>query len=157
MILGLGILLLSFFAMEFVAWFAHKYLMHGFLWFLHKDHHQSEPGVFEKNDFFFLIFAIPSWLGIMLGLIYKHYEFVWMGAGIALYGLVYFLIHEVFIHRRLKFLKNIDSPYFTAIRKAHKVHHKYLEKKDGECFGMLFVPRKYFLDAKKYYLQKNKK
>ena len=35
----LFVFLLSFCFMEFMAWFAHKYLMHGVLWFLHEDHH----------------------------------------------------------------------------------------------------------------------
>ena len=61
------IVFLTFWFMEFMAWFTHKYVMHGFLWFLHDDHHNKEPGFFEKNDAFFLIFAVPSWLCIMLG------------------------------------------------------------------------------------------
>jgi beta-carotene 3-hydroxylase len=44
-----------------------------------------------------------------------------------------------------------------AIRKAHKIHHKYTGKEDGECFGMLWVPRKYFLEAKKAFEAKSKK
>jgi beta-carotene 3-hydroxylase len=35
-----------------------------------------------------------------------------------------------------------------AIRRAHKVHHKHLTKEDGECFGMLFVPRRYLREAR---------
>ena len=27
----------TFCFMEFIAWFSHKYIMHGFMWFLHKD------------------------------------------------------------------------------------------------------------------------
>ena len=56
------IALTTFFIMEGITWLTHKYVMHGFLWFLHKDHHQPEKGFFEKNDFFFVIFAIPGWL-----------------------------------------------------------------------------------------------
>ena len=63
-------LVVTFFFMEFVAWFTHKYVMHGLLWVLHKDHHQTEPGFFEKNDAFFLIFAVPSMILILLG-VYK--------------------------------------------------------------------------------------
>ena len=45
--------------MEFIAWATHKYIMHGFLWKLHKDHHQvNKDKIFEKNDAFFLIFKI---------------------------------------------------------------------------------------------------
>ena len=33
------IVITTFIFMEFVAWSVHKYVMHGFLWSLHKDHH----------------------------------------------------------------------------------------------------------------------
>ncbi len=140
--------LLAFAGMEFMAWASHKYLMHGSMWFFHRDHHQTEPGFFERNDTFFFIFAIPSWLCIMLGLMYKAYPSVWVGGGIALYGLCYFLVHDVFIHRRFNWFRNSEWIYFMAIRKAHKVHHKHLNKEDGECFGMLWVPKKYFKEAR---------
>ena len=39
-------------AMEGVAWFTHKYLMHGPLWFLHESHHVPHRGGLEKNDWF---------------------------------------------------------------------------------------------------------
>jgi len=146
------VMLAAFFGMEFMAWFTHKYAMHGLMWYFHRDHHQVDAGFFEKNDVFFLIYAIPSWLGIMLGMIYDFYPSVWIGYGIALYGAAYFLVHDVYIHRRYKFLRDIDHPYFYAIRKAHKVHHKNQEKKEGACFGMLIVPPKFYREAKKSYL-----
>ncbi|NVK64385.1 MAG: sterol desaturase family protein [Flavobacteriales bacterium] len=137
-------LILAFGLMEFAAWSAHKYLMHGFLWKIHEDHHKVTPRFFEKNDLFFLIFAIPSWLCIMLGFIYEVNFSIGFGFGIALYGIVYFLVHDVLIHRRFKWFDKTNNAYFRAIRKAHKIHHKNQEKEDGECFGMLIVPRKYF-------------
>ena len=56
---GLEILIvfLTFIGMEGVAWLAHRYLMHGFLWFLHEDHHVKTPGALEKNDTFFFDFC----------------------------------------------------------------------------------------------------
>jgi beta-carotene 3-hydroxylase len=140
-----------------MAWATHKFLMHGSLWFVHADHHVEEPGFFERNDFFFLIYAIPSWLCIMLGMMNENYLAVWIGYGIAAYGFAYFLVHDVYIHRRFKWLRDIDTPYFMAIRKAHKVHHKYQGKDDGECFGMLIVPRKYYIEAKKAFAAKHSK
>lgn len=144
------VVILTFCGMEFIAWFTHKYVMHGFMWYYHEDHHRSEPklfGFFERNDLFFLIFAIPSWLCIMLGLMHGNYLSVAIGGGIALYGIAYFLVHEVFIHRRLNWFDNSDNIYLRAIRKAHKVHHKKLGKEDGKCFGMLLVPYTYFKEA----------
>ena len=83
---------------------------------------------------------------------------VWIGLGILVYGIAYFLIHDVYIHRRFKWFRDVDHPYFYAIRKAHKIHHKHLGKEHGECFGMLVVPIKFYQEAKKtYLLKKNKK
>ncbi len=134
-----------FLFMELVTWFTHKYVMHGFLWYLHEDHHQPKyQGPFEKNDLFFVIFAIPSillfYFGVEPSLNYKFF----IGLGILLYGIAYFLIHDVIIHRRFKWFDNINSPYLKGLRTGHKVHHKHLGKEDGECFGMLYVPIKYF-------------
>lgn len=138
------IVLVSFCMMEGVAWLTHRYVMHGFLWFLHEDHHRKGPGFFEKNDFFFLIFAIPSWLCIMFGCIYQVHWVVGVGAGIALYGLAYFLVHEVIIHQRFKWFTKTSNRYIKAIRWAHKMHHKHLDKEYGESFGMLLVAKKYW-------------
>jgi len=146
---GPFVLFVTFLGMEFMAWFTHKFIMHGMMWYFHKDHHQVEEGVFEKNDVFFLIYAIPSWLGIMLGFMYQFYFSIWVGFGIALYGLAYFLIHDVYIHRRFKLFRDINHPYFYAIRKAHKVHHKNLHKAQGSSFGMLMVSPKFYAEAKK--------
>ncbi len=147
------IVLTTFVGMEFVAWATHKYVMHGFLWTLHEDHHVKDPdSKLEKNDAFFLIFAIPSWLCIMLGMMAFNYYVVSIGAGIAVYGFAYFVVHEVFIHQRIRWLPKVDSLYWRAVRRAHKMHHRHLTKEDGESFGMLFIHPKYIkqeLDAEK--------
>jgi beta-carotene 3-hydroxylase len=140
----IGIVLLTFFLMEGITWLTHKYVMHGFLWYLHEDHHQPTPGFFEKNDAFFLIFAIPSWLCIMLGLQHGVYWAAAIGFGIAMYGLGYFIVHEVIIHQRFKWFTRSNNSYVRTIRWAHKMHHKHLGKEDGESFGMLFVAKKYW-------------
>ena len=134
----------SFIIMEWVAWFTHKYIMHGVLWHLHKDHHQpNKNNIFEKNDYFFIIFAIPGILGILIGVENFHWPF-WVGLGITCYGIAYFFIHDLFIHQRSKVLKKTSSRYLNALRRAHKIHHKNINKEGGECFGMLIVPFKYF-------------
>lgn len=144
------IVIVSFIAMEGIAWLAHKYLMHGLLWSLHKDHHQPHDNhVFEKNDYFFVIFALPAIVCFYFG--YANYSApFWVAVGITLYGLAYFFIHDLFIHQRVKVLRKANHAYFKAIRKAHKVHHKHLGREQGECFGMLWAPLKYFKEAKKH-------
>lgn len=139
----------TFLAMEGIAWFTHKYVMHGLLWSLHRDHHHRDhKGFFERNDFFFLIFAIPGIICLALGSFYDISLAFWIGVGITLYGAAYFLVHDIFIHQRFKIFKKSDHWYLKAIRRAHKMHHKHLDKEKGECFGMLWVPLKYFLNSK---------
>ena len=147
---NIAILIFTFLIMECVAWLSHKYIMHGLGWFLHKDHHQKEiEGFFEKNDFFFLIFAIPGILCLLFGSFYNNLPLIMVGTGITLYGATYFLVHDIVIHQRFKAFRNFDSFYLRAIRRAHKMHHKHLTKHDGESFGMLWVPIKYFKEAMK--------
>ncbi len=138
------ILLSTFLIMEGITWLTHKYVMHGFLWYLHEDHHKPNPGVFEKNDAFFLIFSIPSILCIAFGVMNNTYWLAAIGFGIALYGLAYFIVHDVIIHQRLKFFTRSSNVYVRAIRWAHKMHHKHLDKYEGESFGMLMVAKKYW-------------
>ncbi|TCC89172.1 beta-carotene hydroxylase [Pedobacter frigiditerrae] len=147
---NIGIVIGTFLAMEGVAWLTHKYIMHGIFWFLHRDHHQKDHDDFlERNDFFFLIFAIPGIVCLALGNFYNYPIALHVGIGITLYGICYFLVHDIFIHQRFKIFRNTDNWYFKAIRRAHKMHHKHLNKQHGECFGMLWVPFKYFMESKK--------
>lgn len=131
--------------MEAITWVTHKYVMHGFLWYLHEDHHQPKKGfVFEKNDMFFVIFAIPSILLMYFGISPELNYLFFIGLGILFYGLCYFIVHDVIIHQRFKWFRNVKWKYIIALRKGHKVHHKNLYKEDSQCYGMLFVPWKYF-------------
>ena len=139
------IVVAAFLSMEAVAWFTHKYIVHGLLWVLHKDHHKKEStGFFEDNDLFFLIFAIPGMACLFIGMRKGFNYLFFVGLGITLYGVAYFLIHDIFIHQRFKIFRNANNRYFKAIRRAHKMHHKHVDKNDGECFGMLWFPMKYF-------------
>jgi len=135
----------TFSIMEFMAWFTHKYVMHGFLWSLHSDHHRKDhDSWFERNDAFFLFYAVVSIICFYLW----SYEGVWfclpIGLGILAYGIAYFIVHDIFIHQRFKMFRNANNWYARGVRRAHKIHHKHLGKEHGECFGMLVVPFKYF-------------
>jgi len=135
----------AFIAMEGVAWLTHRYVMHGLFWALHRDHHRKDHcGFLERNDFFFLIFALPGVACLGTGTLGHSPVWTCVGSGITLYGVCYFFVHDLFIHQRLKVLRNSNNRYLKAIRRAHKMHHKHLGKEDGECFGMLWVPLKYF-------------
>ena len=147
-LIDIGALVLAFLFMEFAAWFTHKYIMHGALWVLHHDHHRKDHDhAMERNDAFFIIFAVPAIVLFVLGAQEGITDVrIWIAAGITLYGLAYFLVHDVFIHQRVKWFRRTDNRYFRALRRAHKMHHKHLGKEDGECFGMLLVPWKFLRD-----------
>jgi beta-carotene 3-hydroxylase len=138
--------------MEFIAWFAHKYIMHGFLWNWHEDHHKphfEKEGFFEKNDLFFLVFAIPSATAYIIGSSTTHFWLFFVGIGISIYGLIYFLIHDVYIHQRFKWFRHLESKYSKAILRAHGTHHSKHTKEEGESFGLLIVDSKYFKSRNK--------
>lgn len=147
--IAIAITLITFVLMEGVTWLTHRFVMHGLLWILHEDHHNKNPeSKLEKNDWFFVIFAVPAMFLIGTGTYFPDKaNLAFIGAGITMYGMAYFIVHEVIIHRRFRWLDKSDNVYVRAIRKAHKVHHKHLGKEDGECFGMLLVPVKYFKEA----------
>ena len=132
--------------MEGVAWGMHKYIMHGPFWNLHEDHHvrDDHDSFLELNDSFFVFFAIISITAFSLWSIFGWVIALGIGIGVFIYGVIYFVIHDLFIHQRIKIWRNTKNPYLLAIRRAHKMHHKHIGKEDGECFGMLWVPMKYY-------------
>ncbi len=147
-LLFITIVLITFILMEGVTWCTHRFVMHGFLWYLHEDHHNPTGSKIEKNDAFFLIFAIPSWLCIMLGLQNKNYIAAAIGFGIALYGLAYIIVHEIIVHQRVKWFTRSKNTYIKTVRWAHKMHHKHIDKHDGESFGILYAAKKYWQKTK---------
>lgn len=147
------IVVATFFTMEGITWLVHKYIMHGFLWPLHRDHHDhSNEGPMERNDYFFAIFAIPTIALMYYGTINDFNIYFYIALGITIYGMAYFFVHDIFIHQRFNILKNTKNPYLLAIRRGHKQHHKHTGKEQGECFGFLWVPVKFF----KMFFNKNK-
>lgn len=139
---NLGILISAFIGMEFFSWAFHKYVMHGPLWMIHKTHHVHNKGWFELNDIFSLTFGTIAAALIVWGLGDLSAPF-WIGLGISLYGLVYFILHDVLIHRRINSDKKVNGQYLNALKIAHQAHHRSRGKEHSESFGLLFVARKY--------------
>lgn len=134
----------TFLFMEGVAWFTHKYIMHGFMWWWHRSHHKVHHHALEMNDLFAVVFSIPSILTIYYG--YDNPELRWLmyiGIGILGYGIFYFVFHDVIVHRRIKIPFKAKSKYMKRIMKAHYVHHEKHTKEGGEAFGFLYAPKKY--------------
>jgi len=135
-------------AMEGVAYAAHRWLMHGPGWFLHASHHRTRKGWFELNDFYGIIFALPSILLIFGGLQLGWGSWaVWVGAGISVYGIIYFVFHDVIVHRRIAHRYVARSPYMKRIVQAHRLHHVVETREDAVSFGFLLTPRAETLKA----------
>jgi|TARA_B110000263_G_scaffold244934_1_gene253719 beta-carotene 3-hydroxylase len=148
MLINFIIVVGTFFFMECVAWFTHKYIMHGFLWSWHKSHHKKHNHFLEFNDLFAVVFSIPSIVLIYLGYTYASLEILkYFGIGIFLYGVAYVIFHDIIVHRRIKIKYNATTAYMKRIINAHFVHHKVHTKQGAKAFGFLFAPKKY--DPKK--------
>lgn len=133
----------TFLFWEFVAWFTHKYVMHGFLWSWHKSHHTVHDHTLEKNDLFGLVFSIPSiFLFVYSSETSNPYLFS-VAIGILLYGVFYVIFHDIIVHQRIRWRPKNRSSYLNRMINAHYVHHAKHSKDGCESFGFLIVPKKY--------------
>lgn len=128
--------------MEAWAWLMHRYLLHGPLWFLHRSHHEPRRGWWEWNDLVSLAYGAASAVLVIYGIQHQSYT-LGFGIGIAVYGVLYFWLHDVIIHRRIKLKYQFRSRYINRLIRAHKLHHKHLGKDPGEAYGFLYAARKY--------------
>ena len=139
---GPALFLATLIAMEGFAYVMHRWVMHGFGWFLHASHHRPRLGKWEANDLYALIFALPSiglfWWGIGLG---HGALYAWVGGGIAAYGAIYFGFHDVIVHRRIGHRYIPKSDYMKRIIQAHRLHHVVETKAGSVSFGFLWAPK----------------
>jgi beta-carotene 3-hydroxylase len=145
----------TFLFWEFVAWFTHKYVMHGFLWIWHKSHHTIHSHMLEKNDWFVVVFSLPS-IGLFYyatAVTYNPY-LIAAGSGILCYGIFYFLFHDIIVHQRIKWRPQKRSKYLQRIIHAHYIHHSKRTKENGEAFGFLIASKKY--EPQNFYLKKDR-
>lgn len=129
--------------MEGVAWSSHRYIMHGFGWGWHRDHHEPHDRFVEKNDLFALfgagmsisMFAIGS---PMVRGAAAWEPGTWIGLGILIYGIIYTLIHDGLVHQRW-FRWVPKRGYAKRLVQAHKLHHATVGKEGGVSFGFVFA------------------
>jgi len=135
--------LASVIAMEFVAWASHKYIMHGFGWGWHRDHHEPHDNALEKNDLYGIVGAVMSISMFAIGspLIMGSSAWepgTWVGLGIMFYGIIYTLIHDGLVHQR--YFKYVPrGGYAKRLVQAHKLHHATIGKQGGVSFGFVFA------------------
>lgn len=138
------LVVVSLAAMEGVAWAAHRYLMHGPGWGWHKSHHeprkQGRFGWWEHNDLYAVVFG-----GVAVALIWfasrdGYAPLYFVGVGISLYGLVYFLAHDVLVHRRIPLKWTPKRGYLKRLVQAHRMHHATEGREGAVSFGFLYAP-----------------
>lgn len=138
----------AFILMEGISWFVHRFIMHGPLWHIHRTHHVHGKGFFELNDVFSLFFGSIAVFLLVWGLEHDNAYAIGSGIGISLYGLVYFLLHDILIHRRIKPIGHIRNQYLQALAAAHRDHHRSRERDGAVVFGLLCVPFRYYRQKK---------
>ena len=123
--------------MEGWAWFAHKYIMHGWGWAWHRDHHEPHDNMFEKNDLFAVVFGTINAAMYIFGSLF--WEPLWWAAlGVNLYGVIYAFIHDGLVHQR--FFRWVPKKgYAKRLVQAHKLHHATIGKEGGVSFGFVIA------------------
>ena len=142
-VLPLAIVLATIVAMEWVAWASHKYIMHGFGWAWHRDHHEPHDRLLEKNDLYALVGAALSISMFALGSSMlmgsdAWWPGTWIGLGILGYGIIYTLVHDGLVHQRY-FRWVPRKGYAKRLVQAHKLHHATIGRAGGVSFGFVFA------------------
>lgn len=133
------IVLFTVVMMEIVATLAHKYIMHGWGWGWHHSHHTPRTGWFELNDLYAVVFAALAIALIAFGTA-GYWPLQWIGAGMTLYGALYFMVHDGLVHQRWPFRYVPRRGYFKRLYLAHRLHHAVRGKEGCVSFGFLYTP-----------------
>tara|TARA_Y100001934_G_C12051489_1_gene630972 strand:+ start:210 stop:623 length:414 start_codon:yes stop_codon:yes gene_type:complete len=125
--------------MELLSWPMHRFLFHGPLWSLHEDHHRAHQGFLEKNDLFSSFFALISMALIMGSIYFENYESPFaIGLGMALYGFLYFWIHDGLAHKRWSPPKFMRPRWAEVVKQNHRRHHQKATKNGQGPYGLFF-------------------
>ncbi|MBJ9977690.1 sterol desaturase family protein [Pseudomonas sp. S75] len=139
MLFNLFVLLGTLVAMEGVGTLAHKYVMHGWGWWLHRSHHEPRLGTLETNDLYLLALALFATALVALGRA-GHAPLQWVGAGVAGYGLLYVLAHDGLFHRHWPRQPRFMHGYLRRLYRAHRLHHAVKGRKHSVSFGFFYAP-----------------
>jgi beta-carotene 3-hydroxylase len=133
----IAIVIATILAMEFVAWSSHKYIMHGWGWGWHRDHHEPHDGFLERNDLFGVVGAVVAISMFAIGHYYSE-PLWWAAMGITAYGVIYTAIHDGLVHQR--FFRWVPKRgYAKRLVQAHKLHHATASKEGGVSFGFVIA------------------
>ena len=126
-------------AMEPLVALTHRYVMHGWGWAWHRDHHEPGHKHLERNDLFAVVGAALSILIFAIAGNADHWLF-WVALGMTVYGVLYALLHDGLVHRRYPIGWTPGNGYVRRLIEAHHLHHAVREKEGGVSFGFLYAP-----------------
>jgi len=138
-LINISIVIGGIIGMEVFAWFIHKYVMHGPGWGWHESHHTETEGLFEKNDLYAVVFSfIAATLFIIssMGISWLWY----VALGLTIYGILYGVVHDGLVHRRLPFPRKARGKYMKRLVQAHRLHHAAHTKDGCVSFGFIWAP-----------------
>ncbi len=111
-------------AMEPISAGIHRWFGHGPGWALHRSHHEDELVGFEANDVIPVVSALLTMLAFWVGVTVPGAGLaVPLALGATIYGMAYFVLHDLYIHRRLPLLPE-RVEWLEPIRQAHLDHHR---------------------------------
>jgi beta-carotene 3-hydroxylase len=126
-------------AMEFIAWWSHKYIMHGWGWGWHRSHHEPHEGALEENDLYAVVFAVAA-VGLFMAGAWVWWPLWWVGVGVSVYGVLYFIAHDGLVHQRWPFKYIPRKGYLKRLYQAHRLHHAVEGKEGCVSFGFIYAP-----------------
>ncbi|MEP5938319.1 MAG: sterol desaturase family protein [Erythrobacter sp.] len=142
-VIAILIVLVTVLGMEWIAWASHKYIMHGWGWGWHRDHHEPHNNKLEKNDLYGIVGAVMSISMFILGSemvlgASAWWPATWIGLGVMFYGIIYTVVHDGLVHQR--YFKYVPkSGYAKRLVQAHKLHHATIGKEGGVSFGFVLA------------------
>jgi beta-carotene 3-hydroxylase len=137
-LLAVSTVVLTVVAMEALATAVHRYVMHGWGWGWHRSHHEPSSGPLERNDLYAVAFAGISLLLFVIGGTWPILW--WVGFGTLVYGLLYFVVHDGLVHRRVPFPRARPGGYLKRLVQAHRLHHSVPGPEGAVSFGFLYAP-----------------
>lgn len=139
MLINAAILISTIVMMEAVAAGVHRFVMHGPGWGWHRSHHEPHDDLLEKNDLYAIVFAALA-LGLVVFGSPGYGPLYWIGLGMTIYGLLYFIVHDGLVHQRWPFRYIPRAGYLKRLVQAHRLHHAVDEREGGVSFGFLYAP-----------------
>ena len=73
---------------------------------------------------------------------YKRQGVSWLwyvGLGLTIYGILYGIVHDGLVHRRLPFPRKARGRYMKRLVQAHRLHHAQHSKDGCVSFGFIWA------------------